>query len=318
MQPADEQNQPEIDLRLREPGAPPPPAAQTIARSSDTALLSELPAGQPLPARVPPTPAHPFNAVPASESFASLGTPEPASRSPIPPTGELPLFVRGTSAPQAPPLSREQESPLVKLPAEPRPPLAVRRQVDHTPAARRSSSPTPRKLGPLDRDLLEDLQRLEKDERRETHAYAHGIIDGTDRAGAVKRLCAAMIDAVVLGGLSALVLWVTLRWCDLSLADAAVLPWLPTAAFLLLMGLGYELMFTAAGGQTLGKMACGLRVVGGDDDVNVEVVTVSQAVWRAVWTLPSVLAFGLGFVPALVGTERALHDRLSHTRVVRA
>jgi len=35
-------------------------------------------------------------------------------------------------------------------------------------------------------------------------------------------------------------------------------------------------------------------------------------------TVPSVLALGVGFVPALVGDERALHDRLAHTRVVRA
>ena len=39
---------------------------------------------------------------------------------------------------------------------------------------------------------------------------------------------------------------------------------------------------------------------------------------RSLVAIPSVLAFGAGFVPALMGDERALHDRLAHTRVVRA
>jgi uncharacterized RDD family membrane protein YckC len=43
-----------------------------------------------------------------------------------------------------------------------------------------------------------------------------------------------------------------------------------------------------------------------------------QAAYRSVLALPSVLALGAGFLPALVGDERALHDRLAHTRVVRA
>ena len=44
-----------------------------------------------------------------------------------------------------------------------------------------------------------------------------------------------------------------------------------------------------------------------------------QAVLRAVAYLVSALPVGLGFLPALVGVEkRALHDRLAHTRVVKA
>jgi hypothetical protein len=39
---------------------------------------------------------------------------------------------------------------------------------------------------------------------------------------------------------------------------------------------------------------------------------------RALFTLPSVLVAGAGFLPALMGEERAVHDRLAHTRVVRA
>ena len=90
---------------------------------------------------------------------------------------------------------------------------------------------------------------------------------------------------------------------------------MPTLAFLLVMGLGYLLLFTAAGGQTLGKMVCGIRVVNGDDST---LLPLGQAVYREVVALPSVLALGLGFLPALVGDERALHDRLAHTKVIRA
>ena len=76
-------------------------------------------------------------------------------------------------------------------------------------------------------------------------------------------------------------------------------------------------MFTAAGGQTLGKMAFGIRIVD-DAAADGRSISVKQALYRAVLTVPSVLMLGAGFVPALVGDERAVHDRLAHTRVVRA
>ena len=109
----------------------------------------------------------------------------------------------------------------------------------------------------------------------------------------------------------------TLRWCDLPLERVTVLPAAPTAAFLLIVGLGYLLMFTAAGGQTIGKMALGLRVVGDAPEAR-RGLTFKQAFYRELLTLPSVLVLGAGFIPALIGDERALHDRLAHTRVVRA
>jgi uncharacterized RDD family membrane protein YckC len=173
---------------------------------------------------------------------------------------------------------------------------------------RATTDAPPRKLGPLDHDLLEDLARLEDHERRESH------VDAGARVGVASRLGAAMIDGTLLGGLCAGIVWTTLRWCGLPFADARILPIAPTLAFLLVMGLGYLLLFTAAGGQTIGKMLCGIRVVDESDDV----LPLRQAIYREVVALPSVLALGLGFFPALVGDERALHDRLAHTKVVRA
>jgi uncharacterized RDD family membrane protein YckC len=77
-------------------------------------------------------------------------------------------------------------------------------------------------------------------------------------------------------------------------------------------------MFTAASGQTVGKMAAGIRVVRVLDDPEPHRVTVGQAAIRAILTLSSVLTLGLGFVPALLGRGLAVHDRLAHTRVIRA
>jgi uncharacterized RDD family membrane protein YckC len=243
-------------------------------------------------------------------------------RTPAPPTTELPLFVKAVSASVAGRRGFDAgpDEPLVRVPVEPRPPLSVRRPAPD-PLAHRSAPPSlpsaPRKLGPLDRDLLEDLQRIELAElSARARAQLHASLG--DRVGAGTRLAAAALDALVIGGVSATVLWITLRWCDLPFEQASTLPLLPMGAFLILVCLGYLLMFTAAGGQTIGKMAFGLRVVSDTAAPEFPAVTLSQAAYRVVLSLPSVLALGAGFVPALVGTERAFHDRLAHTRVVRA
>src|SRR6185503_17450352 len=113
-----------------------------------------------------------------------------------------------------------------------------------------------------------------------------------DRAGAGKRLAAAAVDATLLGGLSVVLLWVILRWCDLPLDGALALPVLPTGAFMLLVGLSYLMLFTAAGGQTIGKMLLGIRVIdagAGSEDM---MLTFKQALYREVLALPSILVLG--------------------------
>jgi uncharacterized RDD family membrane protein YckC len=187
-------------------------------------------------------------------------------------------------------------------------------------SARSVAAQPPRKLGPLDHDLLEDLQRFERDEVRQAQLDSDRPTDsGAQRVGAAKRLGAAAVDAVLVGGLTVAMVGITLRWCDLPWTQVAVLPILPTAAFLTLVVLGYLWMFTAAGGQTIGKMLLGIRVVGagapGGPD---EPLSLGQAIYREIVALPSVLALGVGYFPAFMADERALHDRLAHTRVVRA
>jgi uncharacterized RDD family membrane protein YckC len=80
-----------------------------------------------------------------------------------------------------------------------------------------------------------------------------------------------------------------------------------------LLKVAYFYAFTAVGGQTIGKMAVGTCVVG-DNGLPVDA---GCAMRRTTAGIVSFLLLGLGFIPALFGDHRALHDRLAHTRVVR-
>ena len=130
----------------------------------------------------------------------------------------------------------------------------------------------------------------------------------------MRRALAAVVDLSILGGIDVVVVYFTLRMCGLSTADLAVLPPVPLGAFFLLINGGYLASFTAAGGQTIGKMAFGLKVVGHADLP----VSAGLSVVRALGCLASVASLGLGFLPALLGQGgRAIEDRLADTRVVR-
>jgi uncharacterized RDD family membrane protein YckC len=233
------------------------------------------------------------------------------------PTTELPLFVRDSPAP-------------------PRAPLSVRRTVAEAPRVRTVDSgvrpaTNALRVGPLDRDLLDDLRRVEREEAAYATVQARvrsnidtgaGVGDEFDDdpedIPATQRLAAAALDGVLLGGIGTVALWLTLRVTGASITsfgtDAIV-------AFLIFLGgvsVAYLLMFTAAGGQTVGKMLMGLRVVGDTVDSIDDNLTMAQAALRAVLAPLSVLALGLGWLPALFGRGLALHDRLAHTRVIRA
>ena len=99
----------------------------------------------------------------------------------------------------------------------------------------------------------------------------------------------------------------------MTLDDLLILPLVPLVAFLLLVKLSYFAAFTAVGGQTIGKMAMRIRVVTAEDGT----VNGPLAVKRTLAGVASAVTLGIGFLPALLGSERrALHDRLTHTRVV--
>jgi uncharacterized RDD family membrane protein YckC len=132
-------------------------------------------------------------------------------------------------------------------------------------------------------------------------------------AAPLVRLAAGLFDTVLLASLDAVVIVLTLRLGELDLQSLDTLPVAPLAGFLILLNGGYVVVLTLAGGQTLGKMAFGVRVV----DRTGCPVTASIAVVRALGYLVSVLPLGLGVVWMFLDTDRrAWHDRLAGTRVL--
>jgi uncharacterized RDD family membrane protein YckC len=215
------------------------------------------------------------------------------------PAPDLPLFDEG-----APPAA--DLPPLVSTSTPPRRPLAVRR---HTPQPARVRRPhgDAREQGALELPLAAERPiRLT--------AAASTDTRGLELAGPMRRLAAALVDVWLLGGINALTLYFTLRLCALTPHEWYLLPAGPMLLFFLLMDAGYLVAFTAAGGQTIGKMALGLRVVRDGDDS----VPVGTALARALGAIASTLCLGAGLLPALLHEDRrALHDRLSGTHVVR-
>jgi len=218
------------------------------------------------------------------------------------PTPDLPLFDEAADLAQDLP-------PLVSAPASPRRPLAVRR---HTPLLARVRRPPPdvRAAGGGTLDL--PLPRYASPDRVSRAAALEA--DGMVLAGSVRRVIAALLDVLLLGGVHWVTLYLTLRLCGLTLADWRVLPLIPLLVFFLLVDGAYLTAFTTAGGQTIGKMAFGLRVVRDDQ----EAVSMDVAATRAMGAIGSALCLGTGLLPALLNDDRrALHDRLAGTHVVK-
>ena len=222
-----------------------------------------------------------------------IGAPEPAD--------DLPLFAtEGTG---------EDLPPLVTPSATPRRPLAVRRPTPDLSRLR----PRPREDG---RGRLSSPPLpLPASDPGLAHAPAGVHIAGAalTTAPPILRVAAALIDLSILLAIDALTLYFAVRLCGLTMQEWRVLPLLPLAAFFLLLNGGYLTLFTAAGGQTIGKMAFGLRVVGYENAP----VPVGLSLLRALGCVASTLCLGLGLVPAFLGGGQALHDRLADTRVVR-
>jgi uncharacterized RDD family membrane protein YckC len=253
-----------------------------------------------------------------AEEPAPPAAPEPVARFRAPhTTTEMPLFVKGIAdrEPIVASSALLDEEPIVP---ESRPPLSVRRPAV---APRGLTRGRERKPGPIDQDLLEDLRRVEREEAAQTLADARAIAQAAgygDRTLATSRLIAAVVDAALLGVIAAFVLWGTLRVSEVTLGAVGLGAWVPLTTFVLAVAAGYLVLFLASGGQTIGMMLAGIRVVADGPRGRVEDLTLAQAISRAGLVLVSVLPLGLGWLPAIFGNGLALHDRLSHTRVVRA
>ncbi len=209
----------------------------------------------------------------------------------------LPLFKRG---------QEHDDEPLIKIPAAPRPPLAVRRTPD-TPRLRAVPRPFSRPGAPP------PLQFQEEGVDRAPVSSVPLPTSVVESIHPVARVMAALIDAAILLGIDAAVVYFTVRMAGLSMEEWTTLPVAPLATFLALLTVSYLCAFTAVGGQTIGKMALGTCVV--DDDGRP--LDAARALRRTSAVMVSFLFFGIGFIPALFGEHRALHDRYAGTRVVR-
>ena len=227
-------------------------------------------------------------------------------------TPNLPLFKPELETP---------DTPLVAPGAAPRAPLAVRRPAPAVPRpkVKREAAPAePR----LDLEAADGLAATGFPSEREIPRAPEHPTEPEQvpvAASALARLAGGAIDVALIAAMDGLVIYFTLRICDLTFGEVGTLPLAPLLSFFLLLNGGYLAAFVAAGGQTIGKMAAGTRVIPAAPEASLHRgVSFGQAVVRAGGYLVSALPVGLGFVPALAGEGRALHDRLADTRVVKA
>ena len=233
-----------------------------------------------------------------------VGAPQPREPSESA-ASELPLFGSPTT----------DDTPLITKPSPPRLPLAVRRSTPEAPRLRAG----PPRMATL--DLALDLDGPAAPHARAVpveHAQVYEKLapqEGTEGAGLGARAAAVAIDLLVLGAIDAVVIYFTMQICGVTFVEFGIIPKGPLVAFLVVQNVGYLVAFTA-GGQTLGKMAVGIKVVAAESDASVDL---GQALKRTVVWLLLAIPAGLGFLTAFLSRDhRGLHDRFARTRVVRA
>ncbi len=236
---------------------------------------------------------------PAPRAFAPAVRP---GRQPVTPD-TLASYAAADEDPQDLPLRTPTFPALVheSQPPPARTPLAVRRNAGDRPRSRSAPQVVRRNSAPL------------LDPARDTATALDPAVALDQTAPALLRLLAAALDLAVLAGIDLAVVYLTAQLAGLDVAGALTLPLVPLAAFLLGLNVAYLAVFTANGGQTLGKMATGLRVVAPDGRISA-----ASAVVRVAVTVVGGLVAGAGFLPALVRADgRALHDYAAQTRVVK-
>ena len=232
-----------------------------------------------------------------------FGAPETAAAVLERPREELPLF--------GPPIPDDE--PLITRASPPRTPLAVRRA---TPEVARLRTETLRAPSfDLTADVAESapVPVAMPEDRVAPQVWQRA--DAAEDAGVGSRVLAVMIDVLILAVTDAVVVYFTMQLCYLTIEDLWMLPKGPLIAFLFVQNGGYLVAFTA-GGQTLGKMAAGIRVVQCDSDASRDL---GHAFLRTLMWVVLAVPAGLGFLSAVLPRDhRGLHDRFAGTRVVRA
>ncbi len=261
------------------------PDTDTMAPLDDLAMLDQI---APRPLR---------SGAPAVEP--PLPEPPPASKP------ALPLF------------GGDDLEPLIRRPSPPRPPLAVRRATPEVPRLRIEQPRSQTLALDLETPQAPPLPSRGADPRARDVKWppTSEARDRAQDARLVARFVAAAIDLLILAAIDTAVIYFTMQICGISIWDLPILPKGPLLGFLLVQNGGYLVVFTA-GGQTLGKMATGIKIV---TDGSGSPVDLGRSMLRTfLWLLLAVPA-GLGFITVLLSHDhRGLHDRIARTRVVRA
>jgi len=303
-----------------------PPIRRQSDALSSTALDLDRLFGDPEPKPAPPSPPEPPPVVrvaePAMEVLVADEAPEIEIARDQPPSLEREASAEAIETPEpwlpaaamAPAATTDDsalpfdDAPLVPPPAA-RPPLAVRRSTPEVPRNR------PRTTRPVRAESLLDLESASSRSADASKAAIETVASLTEMPSLGVRVGAGLIDLALLVGIDAAVLYLTLRITGLqnTLEDLRVLPPVPLVGFLAILAFGYVAAFTVAGGQTIGKMALNLRVIGDDG----RPVDTAGGMLRALGCMLVPITLGLSYVPVLFTSDhRAIHDRLAGTRVV--
>ncbi len=222
---------------------------------------------------------------------------------PLPPAAR-PLPLRGGSAPQSDPVAARpaEEHGLADLPLQP--PLAdpYEQYAVQDPGDARIET---------DADDAEIPAALDWPLGPTVPAVAPRPVERP--ATPSERILAAIVDLGALSMLGSAAIYFAGKAAQTPVVQ--LLPaWPYLCGYLALLGLTYAAYFTGTTGQTLGKIACGLRVV----DRSGHPPGHWRALLRAALSLVSLGLAGLGFLPIVFDpARRALHDRLVHARVIK-
>lgn len=239
-------------------------------------------------------------------SAAMARTPGPAPAGPALSTddglddvGELPLFT--------------DDVPLITKASPPRQPLAVRRATPEVPRLRSDAPRTPTLREPeLEMPFEEPV--VSPAVRAHDPEDAPSVPTVYEPAGLGARFAAAVVDLVLLAAVDVVVIYFTIQICGLTTTELDRLPVVPLLTFLVVQNGGYLVAFTA-GGQTIGKMLTGIRVIASEPG---QPLDLGRALQRTLLWAFMALPGGLGLLSALLTPDRrGLHDRLSGTRVIR-
>ncbi len=133
-----------------------------------------------------------------------------------------------------------------------------------------------------------------------------------DKLILLSRALSGFVDLSIVGLLAASILLSADFFSGIEMIDTVSRIWY--AALLLATYLVYSTFFLGTSNQTIGMMIKDLRVVG----ENGKRPKIEQVLMLSAAYLPSVMGFGLGLLYACFDRDsRCLHDRLSHTRVIR-